>query len=296
MTMLTDPGEILRRRLLQRLARLSAPPDQYGTVPHGAASGVKVFSYCIRAQERVARLTFDHPSVVVVLSGTKELWLGDSVQRFAAGVPFVIPAGVTLDLVNIPDLRSGRYESLCITVDAAVRRQLRASLAQLPKRLRLPADFAVPLTADLVEAYAHAASSLTESDTGMAHAVARHRLIEILLLIGRTHLSGMLATAGRVEQVEAVLQSDPGHPWRVEEVARSLHVGASTLRRQLKQAGTSFRQILLDVRMATAAHLLLADHPVTHAAQAAGYASRSHFARRVRAAHGTLPSDLRQRA
>jgi len=296
MTTLAVPQEALRKRLLQRLAGLSAPAGQYGTVSHGAASGVKVFGYCIRVQERVVRHTFEHPSVVVVLSGTKELWLGEHVQRFPTGAPFVIPAGVPLDLVNIPDPRSGRYESLCITVDTTIRQQLRASLTHVPRRTRLPADLAVPLTADLIDAYAHAASSLIDSDAGVAVAVARHRLIEILLLIGRTQLSGMLATASRVEQVEAVFLADPGHPWRVEDVAGALHLGASTLRRQLKDAGTSFRQILLDVRMATATKLLMAEHSVTHAAQATGYASRSHFARHIRATSGMLPSDLRRMA
>lgn len=283
----------LRQRLLQRLAPLSAPADHYGTIPHGTAGGVKVFGYCVRVQERVARTRLDHPSVVVVLSGTKEVWQGDIVQPFAAGAPFVIPAGVTVDLVNIPDPRTGRYESLCITVDPAIRKQLRASLEHVSSRPSLPANLAVPLTADLVEAYGHAASVLLERDAGVAHAVTRHRLIEILLLVGRTHLAGILAAASRVEQVEAVFQSDPGRAWRVEEVARSLNLGGSTLRRQLAQAGTSFRQLLLGARMATAAQLLIADHSVTHAAQAAGYASRSHFARRVRIAHGAAPSELR---
>jgi AraC-like DNA-binding protein len=284
----------LRARLLARLAPLRASADQDGALPYGATAGVSVFGYCVRTQERVARMGFDSASLVVVLSGTKEIWHGETVERFAAGEPFVLPAGVEYDLVNVPDPRSGRYESLCIRADAAVRDQLGASLRPMAYRRAVGATLAVPLSEDLVEAYGHAASVLSPGDAALAGAVARHRVLEILLLVGRTHLAVLLGGASRIERVEAVIRSDPGRRWRVAEVARALNLGDSTLRRQLGAAGTSFRQILLRVRMTTAAELLAANRPVTQAAQAAGYRSRSHFARHVRAAYGALPRVLRK--
>lgn len=207
--------ENLRARLLERLARLSAPADTQGATPHGATSGVRVFGYCVQVRERVARTSFENPAVVVALSGTKEVWRGDVVQRFGSGVLFVIPAGLELDFVNIPGPHSGRYESLCITVDPDIRQLLRASVPGLPDGPNIPASFAVSLTDDLVEAYGHAAATLSEPDLTVAGAVARHRLLEILLLLSQTHVARALIAASRVEQVEAVFHADPAHPWRV---------------------------------------------------------------------------------
>lgn len=291
-----DPAqEALRGELLQRLSTLSAPSNASGAVPHGIDSGLNVFGYCCNARERFARSRLPHPVVVVVLSGTKEVWRGDVRQRFPRGVPFAIPAGMEIDLVNIPDSQSGRYESICITVDAPLRQTLRASLSGLPDGPSIPRSFGIALSADLVEAYGHAASAL--ADAAAAEAVARHRIVEILLLLSGTHVGRMLAAVDRTEQVEAIVYGDPSHAWRVEEVARILGVGASTLRRQLKQASTSFRAICLSARMATAGALLSAPgYSVTQAAQAAGYASRSHFARQVRSAHGVVPGQMRRAA
>ncbi|MGL4303404.1 MAG: helix-turn-helix transcriptional regulator [Sphingomonas sp.] len=294
MTIYEPTQEALRGELLQRLAKLSAPSSAKGSVPHGVDSGVNVFGYCVNARERFARSRLPHPAVVVVLSGTKEVWRGDVAQRFPRGVPFAIPAGLEIDLVNIPDPQSGRYESICITVDAPLRQSLRASLNGLPDGPSIPGSFGIALSADLVEAYGHAASALAAPEAATAEAVARHRIVEILLLLSGTHVGRMFVAVDRAEQLEAIVYADPSYAWRVEEVAGMLGMGASTLRRHLKQAGTSFRQVCLSARMATAGSLLSAPgYSVTQAAQAAGYASRSHFARQVRAAHGVAPGRLR---
>lgn len=284
----------LLEQLLNRLADLRTPPDRLGTVSHGAERGLRVFGYCIQERERIARSCLEHPAVVIVLSGMKEVWRGEVVQRFKRGVPFVIPAGMPLDIVNVPDPTTGRYESICITVDASLRAALRDGVRGMPEHKGIPDSLAITLTADLVEAFGHAASALTDQSGKMAAPTARHRIVEILLLLWQTPVARMLVAVGRVEQVEAIIHADPARAWRVEEIARVLGVGASTLRRQLKDEDSSFRAILLSARMIAAGALLSrSGYSVTQAAQAAGYASRSHFARRIKATHGVIPSRLR---
>jgi AraC-like DNA-binding protein len=226
------------------------------------------------------------------LSGTKEVWRGDVAQTFAAGIPFVIPAGMDFDLVNNPNPTSGRYESICITVDDAFRHALRSNLRYVPVTGANRLD--VDLTPALVEAFGHAASALTGLGVEVAATLARYRVLEILLLLAETSVAGMLTAVGRREQVEAIIYADPGYAWQVGEVAAELGIGASTLRRQLDSAGTSFREVLLSVRMITAGALLgSSGYSVMQAAQAAGYASRSHFSRRVQAVHGKTPRQLK---
>lgn len=285
----------LRKRLLKRLAKLSAPSDAFGSLLYGSGSGVKVFGYCVQARERIARTRLQHPAIVVVLSGTKEVWSGDLAQVFTSGVPFVIPAGVELDFVNSPDQQGGRYESICITVDEELRHTLRVNIHRLPDGPSIPSTFSVPLTEDLIEAFGHAASSLMEPSVAVASAVVRQRILEILLLMSETPVARMLSAVGRIEQVEAVISADPSRAWRVEEVAGALDMGASTLRRHLKDGGASFREVLLSARMATAGALLRSSgYSVAEAAQAAGYVSRSHFARRVQSVHGLTPMQIKK--
>jgi AraC-like DNA-binding protein/quercetin dioxygenase-like cupin family protein len=282
----------LRALLLSRLAGLRAPAGVHGTVPHGTDGGVRIFGYCVQERERIGRSRMEHPAVVVVLSGTKEVWRGDVAQTFAAGIPFVIPAGMDFDLVNNPNPTSGRYESICITVDDAFRHALRSNLRHVPVTGANRLD--VDLTPALVEAFGHAASALTGLGVEVAATLARYRVLEILLLLAETSVAGMLTAVGRREQVEAIIYADPGYAWQVGEVAAKLGIGASTLRRQLDSAGTSFREVLLSVRMITAGALLgSSGYSVMQAAQAAGYASRSHFSRRVQAVHGKTPRQLK---
>jgi AraC-like DNA-binding protein len=284
----------LKTLLLRGLAGLGTPTGTYGSVSHGAGSGVRVFGYCIQERERIARARMEHPVVVVVLNGTKDVWRGEVAQTFAAGVPFVIPAGMDFDLVNNPDPVTGRYESICITVDETLRHMLRSSLRGLPVTASIPDRLDIDLTPALVEAFSHAASALTGLGVTVAATLARYRIAEILLLLSETPVAGMLIAVGRKEQVEAIICADPGHAWQADEVAGRLGIGTSTLRRQLTGAGTSFREVLLSVRMATAGVLLgSSGYSVTQAAQAAGYASRSHFSRRVRAVHGKTPRQLK---
>ncbi len=284
----------LRIMLLRRLASLGAPAGTCGSVPYGMDSGVRVFGYCIQERERIARTRMEHPVVVVVLNGTKEIWRGDVAQTFVAGVPFVIPAGMDFDLVNNPDPLTGRYESICITVDETLRHTLRSAIRDFPAITSMPDRLDVDLTPELVEAFSHAASALSGLGVAMAATLARYRIVEILLLLSETPVAGRLIAVGRREQVEAIISADPGHAWRVDDVAGKLGIGASTLRRQLNGAGTSFRGVVLSVRMATAGVLLGASgYSVTQAAQAAGYVSRSHFSRRMHAVHGKTPRQLK---
>lgn len=290
-----DTQANLRQSLLARLAKLKAPVGSEGAIAYGATEQIRVFGYCARLREDIRQSRLDDPALVVVLEGVKEIWRGEVRQCFEPGQPFVMPAGVKLDIVNIPDPRSGRYESICINVDAGLRHTVWRATGQDAISTAASGDVQIALTSDLVEAYGHAAAAL--SNERNARVLARHRIVEILLLLAHSPVAGLLFAANLSERVEALMRADPAKAWQVGEVARALGLGASTLRRRLNLSGTSFRDILLATRMSTAHSLIDAsNYSVTQAAQAAGYASRSHFARRFRAAHGLAPSRLRERA
>jgi AraC-like DNA-binding protein len=281
----------LAERLLQALRPLALDParpqKQPGMHPHGR----QLFSYCCFAAERLARISNEKPLIGIVLSGSKEIWLGDAGQRFEEGDVFVFPHGRAFDVVNVPSETSGIYESLIVEVDHvpdAVRR-----LGRLPRAPAAGLDLRVPLSEDLVAALSHAAPVLAAS--GHAALLAEHRLTEVLLLLRNVPAAAWLFDVSLPERVALLVASAPAQRWTAEMLGQALGMGASTLRRQLAGEGTSLRAVLSATRMQLA-HDVLArgEGNVTAAVSAAGYASRSHFGRQFRGLYGTSPSVVRQ--
>jgi AraC-like DNA-binding protein len=288
-----SPPDRLRRTLLDRLRPLATetgrPRKAQGMHPRGA----KIFSYCCFTAERLAQFTIAKPVIGIVLSGVKEFWLGDNGRRFVAGDVFVLPGGATLDVVNLPDERSGLYESLIVEVAT-----LPPSVARLPFPSRRAArpdfDVAITLTPELVNALAHAATTLATSEH--ATALAEHRLAEVLMLLRDDPAARALFDAPLADRVRWIVAAEPSRRWTAEEIGRRLAIGASTLRRRLGAEGTALRAVLASARMEIAeAMLARGEANVAAAAEAAGYASRSHFTRRFRSVYGNAPGLHRTR-
>jgi AraC-like DNA-binding protein len=286
----------LRRQLLDRLRPLATAPGRPRKDPglHNFTrkqAGRQVFTYCCFAAERLAQVVIGRPLIGIVLSGEKEFWLGDQSQRFVAGDVFVSPGGATLDVVNIPNAR-GLYESLLVEVAS-----LPPSIAQLPDLPPAPRkgfDIGVTLTADLVDALAHAATTLATSSH--AALLGEHRLAEVLMLLRADPAARPLFDVPLADRIRWMVSADPTRRWTADALAKRLAMGASTLRRRLTADGTPLRAVLAAARMHIAQDLLTrGDASVTAAAEAAGYSSRSHFTRRFRSVYGSTPGERRLR-
>ena len=291
----SQPDEVqqsaLARALLCRLVPIIEDARPQITSPGAHPIGNCLFQYCCFAKERFSRFRAPKPLIGIVLKGRKELWLGDRSQHFRAGSVFVLPSGPELDVVNVPDRRSGKYESLLVELTRLPELIRRGSLVDA-----LPAEahsYRVRLTPMLVEAIAHAATELSTSVEG--NTLAEFRLAEILTLL-RSQPAGLaLFGLSLHDRIERMIAANPARPWTTSIVAKELALGKSTLRRKLAEQNTSLRQIILSVRM-DAAHQILANGEgnVLQASLAAGYISRSHFARRFRGAFQDSPKQVRQ--
>lgn len=282
------PHEALRRSLLDRLRPLADAPGRERKTHGQTFISSQLFTYCAFATERVAKFKVEHAIIGIVLSGTKEFWIGNIGQSFTTGQVFVLPSGAELDVVNIPDDRRGLYEALVVEV-----RHVPPALALPPEKLCGPAtkiSQAITLTAELVDALVHAAVTLSTSDH--AKALAEHRMAEVLMLLRNDPAARCLFDLPLRDRIAWMVATAPSHAWTAEALGSRLGMGASTLRRRLTQDGASLREILADARMQIARDLLeRGEANVTAAAEAAGYASRSHFIRRFRSVYGTMPSD-----
>jgi len=121
-----------------------------------------------------------------------------------------------------------------------------------------------------------------------------HTLLLCLTLSGAAAALRADREAPLNERVRHLLREDPGRDWTLDEIARRLGVGASTLRRQLSAHGAGFRQMLEDERLGHAlTQLQSTRESIVRVAEAAGYASASRFAIRFRHRYGLSPSELR---
>ena len=112
--MIRDRRSELSRRLLDRLRPMVAGKLDVGMHPYGE----QLFAYCCFDRERLAALRLDCPMICIVLHGQKDVWLGDRTRSFPAGSLFVLPGGVAMDVVNIPDDKTGVYAALRLDVPA----------------------------------------------------------------------------------------------------------------------------------------------------------------------------------
>ena len=102
-----------------------------------------------------------------------------------------------------------------------------------------------------------------------------------------TSLAGIVAEIVRTRLLEG--QAD------IEGVAERLDTGARSLQRKLDNEGWSYRQILGDVRLSRARHLLAETHlPITEIAFMLGYSDPAHFTRAFRRADAVSPNAYRR--
>jgi AraC-like DNA-binding protein len=278
----------LRSMLVERLRPMMAPDGTAGRYAHGH----QLFSYCSLDRERLRAIELPCPLIGIMLRGRKEVWLGDATHFFEPGTVFVLPARVPMDVVNIPAGPTSSYESLLLEVPALPSGMAPLTGGEKTNVRDGDRQFRVPLDADLVHTLVHAATAIASEALG--EAVKAVRLMEVLTVLRPITAARPLFEASLPDEVAWLIGSAPSEDWTVERVADRLGLGASTLRRRLAATGTSFRNVLRTERLRAGQTALAAGATSFAAAEAAGYASRSHFARRYRESFGQSPSGRRR--
>lgn len=244
-----------------------------------------MFSYCALHRERLVALELANPLMGIVLCGRKEVWRGSVVDVLLPGTLFALPRGVPLDILNVPDDRSGSYQSLVLEIRACDLPDLE------PPRLNGAAGLAVPLDDTLVEAVLHTAAALAD---GPARGTVRaSRLRELLALLHDVPEARSLFERTMADRVARLMRGDVARAWTSTEVAARLAVSESTLRRRLADGGTSFSRLLRQERMAAARRHIAAGEGSQAAMLAVGYVSRAHFAKAYRSVFGVNPGEAR---
>lgn len=249
-----------------------------------ARDGVGVAGHIVQRSDLTSRrLLASGPTLILVEEGRKRIrWSGGECMA-SAGEAISLHAGETVDISNTPG-RSGTYRALWLVW---------LTLPDLGGSAGRPVARHTGLGAPFRASFHRALEGLT--DHALPAPIAAHRLHEVLLwLAERGFRFPPPAAPSLGHRVRRLLSTDPAAAWSMEDAARATATSVPTLRRRLVAEGTSFRDLVHDVRMGHALALLQnTDAPVLEVALATGYASPSRFAARFRARFGYLPSDIR---
>jgi AraC-like DNA-binding protein len=99
----------------------------------------------------------------------------------------------------------------------------------------------------------------------------------------------------RVQEVRALLASQPTKPWHLESVAQTAYCSPFYLARQFRAiTGESIARYLLRLRLALALdHLAQGETDLARLAVELGFAHHSHFSARFKSVFGTTPTAVR---
>lgn len=240
----------------------------------------------------IKHVPFYDPCIILVLSGQKVLFEGQKPTVCETGAVMTVPAPFSYDLRNEPDPRTKKYSALIVPFKPEHLDRLTRSYTLMHEVSPTPVGilkFAPDET--LHTSIAHYLTTI-----GNAKLLA-HRLMEVLLVLATKRaelLSYSLQSDQWGRRTRAVLASDLSRGWEIREVCARLATTESTLRRNLKREDTSFRELLYELRMATALmQILQTSHPIYRVAYDCGYQSVSRFTSNFHKRFGIPPSQVR---
>ncbi|HDL7338327.1 TPA: helix-turn-helix transcriptional regulator [Yersinia enterocolitica] len=233
------------------------------------------------------------PALCHVRQGSKLVQWGSQAASAGQSTMILFPAGIKVSIANTPD--RGHYCSDMVYLPPNLLRQFRQWYGALAAASNAATSLCVPLDTNTRRAWE---SLLLNLKNHAPDALSQHSAMGVLLALYLAGHAGSLLIDRRdklAEQVQQIILLDPARDWSVSDVAQSLHMGDSTLRRKLMQEERQFRVILEEVRMGGALHALQTTSlPIGEIAAQHGYISASRFTSRFQRHFGLTPSRLRE--
>lgn len=268
--------------------------SDHGTATSGRAMHQRVgagsVAYVVQGARLLCRrLASGGPGLALVRSGRKILRCRGTEFVARAGELVLIPDGLDFDVINEPE-EERPYQALALNFAPDMVCDLSVDQGIAVRQIRIVTG----LPASFHQACETAAQAIA-AGAELPDRVAAARVNEILLwLAALGYRLEAPVSSDPIDRLRKLLMADPGHDWRAGEVAALMATSEPSLRRRLAAAGTSFTDLLVDIRMTAALYLLQStDKPVTQIALEVGYDSASRFSARFRARFDFSPSEIR---
>lgn len=243
-----------------------------------------------RGAHELRRVRLFAPALCHVRQGHKTVQWGELVAVASVDSLILFPAGAEIHMANTP--ARGEYISDIVYIPQELLSTFKTRYPATGSTGQ--AKLCVPLDEHTKRMWGGLLSAMKDNAPAQ---LQEHQLNGVLLALQLAgHAETLLSDrrdplAARIQQV---ILLEPARHWQVDEVAKRLHMGASTLRRHLAAEGQHFRTILEDVRMSNALYELQSSaRSVGEIAYRSGYACASRFTARFTLHFGLSPRVLR---
>lgn len=264
-----------------------------------------------RQLQHIRRVQILVPAICHVVQGHKVVyWHG---QRFEVTPQhlLIFPAGAVVDIENHPGPQfyqanivsfplaliqhyQLKHQSVLLSTelptDLSDRASVDARLYNLPSGLTLPLDNTLGFSWNTLIAAVQQqlpASLQLHHAQGLLLAMQGTAQLQLLLTVNHQQLK---------HRLQQMFLQKCDYDWQLPDVAQRLYMGESTLRRKLAEEGTSFKQVLDEVRFAVALGMVQTTLlPISRIAEHCGYQSASRFSVKFRQIYGLTPSEIRGR-
>lgn len=228
-------------------------------------------------------------TIIWVQKGQKHLWWQEKTISYDASQWLVVPAGRVLTFVNVPDQASYDARSL-VFLEKPPGDWLDTS-ASAP----LSAEPRIQVTPELRYCFETVFHMQEEQ---LCYAAQRQFIFGFFAQLknaGALSLLFPVRFATLKEKIAGYLSVHPADEHRLETVADHFFMSRSTLIRKLSDEGTTFRQLLTNVRMVHALNLMQRSRDqLLSIALSCGYHSEARFSSRFKKTFGLTPSEYRK--
>jgi AraC-like DNA-binding protein len=233
------------------------------------------------------------PAIIWVLSGTKRVSTDRETREVSRDYFVLLPENRPITVENIPE-NCQPYEARVLAFDREYFETAYRRLTITEDERRRSFQTAV-VTQQISEAFVRARSALSDRDY-LPKSVLQNRCEEVILWLAEVGACLPWAKpTSFADRVRAVVATNPSHGWTSIEVGRELAASEATLRRKLQAEGTSFKVILLDIRMVVGlTYLQTTNWLISRVAAEVGYMSQSRFSARFKERFGLHPADIRK--
>jgi AraC-like DNA-binding protein len=244
-----------------------------------------------RSTLRFSKVVVDSPALIMLRHGTKLLQSGGRRWSVHGGDAIAVGGGQSFDVSNrlSPE---GLFEARWLVWDRALIERFEQNN---PAARPLSGAMVVKdVSTEFVGAVDRAVGAVSGT-SDISEQVAQHRVAELLVWLSAANIRFALPKAvTTVAKLRALFAESLSEAWTMPEVAARLAMSEATLRRRLSAEGTTFGELLTDVRMSFAMTVLQStDYSVARIASDVGYESASRFAIRFRERFGFAPTAIR---
>jgi len=250
---------------------------------------------CYKPQT-IAKVVFNKPALLLVVSGSKEILLPNKRYVAKAGEFLMVPADTEFWIGKYPDDTTGIYQGLGFRFDIETIQEFQKSFGQGIESWGLAPHWQSPASEAVLEWVVQWLEWSRKYPVSIQ--IQRHRLVELMLLLAQAGLAGNILVSRSPswrKRISQMLSVDPARAWRCQEICKALGVSESAMRRRLQVEETNFRELLEEARLMSGLTMVQETRmTICQVADAVGYQSQSRFTDRFKERFGVTPTALRR--